>query len=137
MNSRSVQVAVGIIFHNEANSVLLCQRTKDKPYPLKWEFPGGKLEKGETTGACLKRELREELSIDAEIGELYHRQHNLYPDSGTYDVFYYLVRSFTGVIVNQVFEDIRWAPIAEIDRYDILEGNAEVVEKLVREKLHR
>ena len=130
-----IDVAVGIMFRNGGAppTVLLCQRKHDARYALKWEFPGGKVEPNEPTEECLRRELREELGIAATVGRLYHRQHYVYPDSGTFDVSYYLVQSFTGPIVNHVFETTKWVPIGDLTRYDILEGNREVVEKLMRE----
>jgi 8-oxo-dGTP diphosphatase len=132
-----IRVAVGIIFQQKTSQeplrVLLCQRKHSARYGLKWEFPGGKVEEGESTETCLRRELREELNIHAEIGSLFHRQQYVYPDSGTFDVFYYLVPSFTGEIVNHVFESYTWAGINAMHEYDILEGNKDIVAKLVRE----
>lgn len=126
-----IQVAVGIIIND--GKVLLCQRKKTARYGLKWEFPGGKVESGEEIIVCLRRELHEELAIDAVIGDLYHQQHCLYPDSGTFDVFYYLVPAFKGEIVNHVFESYEWTPISNLGQYDILEGNTDVVQKLMSE----
>ena len=123
-------VAVAIIADNRGR-LLLCQRAPQKPYPLEWEFPGGKVERGETAGAALRRELLEELGIDAIIGELFHRQDHTYPDSGRFDILYYTVRSIKGQISNRVFHDVRWVPIDELSRYDILEGNRIVIERLI------
>lgn len=61
------QVVAAVITRN--GKVLICQRTKDQPMPLKWEFPGGKIESGEGHSAALARELDEELGIAATIGE--------------------------------------------------------------------
>ena len=143
-----IRVAVGILTSNgvlspnaitptvldghDLRHVLLCQRSKHSRYGLKWEFPGGKVEAGETASDCLRRELREELDIDASIGELYHRQNYVYPDSGTFDVHYYIVPSFSGQIVNRVFESLSWVPVKDLQNFDILEGNADVVEKLMK-----
>ncbi|HMD14925.1 MAG TPA: 8-oxo-dGTP diphosphatase MutT [Bacteroidota bacterium] len=129
-----IQVAVGIIIRKEiSTSVLLCRRKESARYGLKWEFPGGKVEKDETTEECLLRELTEELSITAVIGSLYHQQQYLYPDSGTFDVFYYMIRQFSGSIVNRVFESFEWVSTAKLLEYDILEGNRDVVKKLMHE----
>lgn len=132
-----IQVAVGIITRNETSThttrVLLCQRKKSSRYGLKWEFPGGKVEEGETIDVCLRRELCEELNIRADIGALIHRQHYVYPDSGTFDVFYHLVTSFSGEIVNHVFESYAWVEINKLQEYDILEGNKDIVATLMRE----
>jgi len=129
-----IQVAVGIILKKEVStSVLLCRRKESARYGLKWEFPGGKVETGETTDACLRRELMEELSIAEVTGSLYHQQQYVYPDSGTFEVFYYIVRQFSGPIVNRVFDSFEWVPVAKLHEYDILEGNRDVVKKLMHE----
>ena len=58
----TIEVAAGILI-DKKNQILLAQRSKDKPFPLQWEFPGGKLFKNETSRHALKRELKEELDI--------------------------------------------------------------------------
>ncbi|MBI4547818.1 MAG: (deoxy)nucleoside triphosphate pyrophosphohydrolase [Ignavibacteriae bacterium] len=128
-----ITVTVGIIMND--GRVLLCQRKRSSRYGLKWEFPGGKLEHKEPMEECLKRELHEELGIRADIGSLFHRQHYVYPDSGSYDVFYYLVRRYSGEISNPAFggafAQLQWVPIGKLSSYDILEGNREAVQKLI------
>ena len=130
-----INVAVGIIIKENptsgARQVLLCQRKQSARYPLKWEFPGGKVEPNEHPEECLRRELFEELQIHGTIGTLYHQQHFTYPDSGTFDVFYYLVPHFSGELINRVFEAFEWVAIAQLSEYDILEGNRDVVTKLI------
>ena len=131
-----IHVAVGIILqpHVTAPSthVLLCQRKRGTRYELKWEFPGGKLEPGESAESCLRRELREELGIDATIGALFHRQPASYADGGSFDVSYYLIEQFDGEIANRVFESTRWLPVADLPSYDILDGNRDVVLQLMK-----
>ncbi len=124
-----VTVAVGII--QQGGTVLLCLRPDGKPYARQWEFPGGKLEAGETPEECLRRELEEELGIHAQIGDLFHRQSHLYPDSGRFDVYYYIISSYAGTLTNHVFEELRWVPVAHLDSYDNLEGNRDVIRKLM------
>jgi 8-oxo-dGTP diphosphatase len=131
------EVAVGVI--TKGNQVLACQRRSDARYPLKWEFPGGKIEQGETSSQALARELHEELDIRAEIGEEFFRQEWIYPDGvdnpkkdGAFRVFYHVVCSFTGEPVNRVFEQIRWVDLHELQALDILEGNKEAVAFLVK-----
>lgn len=132
-----IKVAVGILLRNgtatKSPDILLCQRKVSARYGLKWEFPGGKVEPDEQAEAGLRRELQEELGISAEVGEIYHQQHYIYPDSGSFDVVYYRIPSFNGEMVNLVFETYRWVPVAELERYDILEGNRDVVSKLKSE----
>jgi 8-oxo-dGTP diphosphatase len=129
-----IRVAVGIIIKNGSadgsRSVLLCQRKETAKYPLKWEFPGGKVEEGEDVAACLARELREELDVVIGRPELFHRQEALYADSGHYEVYYYLVGEMAGTPVNRVFRRIEWVVLADLPSYDILEGNRDVIGKL-------
>jgi 8-oxo-dGTP diphosphatase len=135
-------VAVGIIVRG--GLVLACQRRRDAVYSLKWEFPGGKIEPGEPPATALRRELREELDIDASVGEEFHRQEWIYPDGvedpkkdGSFRVHYFLVEHFTGDPVNKAFEQIRWVTLHELSTLDILEGNRETVNLLATHDLSR
>jgi 8-oxo-dGTP diphosphatase len=126
-----IKVSAALILRS--SEILVCQRKKTSRYPLQWEFPGGKLESGETPEQCLYRELTEELSIDAEIGTLFYRHEWHYPDSGTFEVYFFLVSSFHGEVKNNAFEQIRWIPMQQLPEIDMLEGNREVVQKIMKE----
>lgn len=132
-----ISVAVGILFRNEGTgngrSILLCQRREDVKYPLKWEFPGGKVEKGEEITACLSRELHEELGVTIGNPTLFHRQEAIYPDSGHYEVSYYLVETVNGTPANRVFKRLEWVAVGDLEQYDILEGNRDVIGILRRQ----
>ena len=129
------EVAVGILMAR--GKVLACQRKRDAVYPLKWEFPGGKIEPGESPAVALRRELREELGIESVIGREFHRQEWVYPGSatagsnGVFRVFYHEVESFNGRPANLAFEQIRWVEVDELLTLDMLEGNREAIEKLL------
>jgi len=132
------EVAVGIITCNDR--VLVCQRLATARYPLKWEFPGGKLETGESPEQALKRELQEELDIEAEIGPEIHRQEWVYSQGAaekqsgsSYRVFYHMVTAFHGTLLNRAFHQIRWVSPEELSLMDILEGNREAVKLLTRD----
>ena len=125
------RVAVGIIRRD--GFILLCRRRHDVPYPLKWEFPGGKIEHGETPEACLTRELAEELGIRITVGQQYYSKCAIYPDAGTFDVTYFLIHAYEGIPENRAFSDIRWVSPADLETYDVLEGNREVVRKIIDE----
>src|SRR5215831_5223025 len=75
---RLIVAAAGIL--TDGDNVLACQRHHSDPYALQWEFPGGKVEPGEGLESALKRELAEELGIDATIGEEVFRFKHRYPD---------------------------------------------------------
>ncbi len=127
------EVAVGIILRD--GRVLACQRRKNATYPLKWEFPGGKLEDGESPQSTLVRELQEELGIHAVIGDEFCRHDHVYRETPSdpgvaFRVFYYLVLTFAGSPANYAFEQIRWVTPEELKGMDILEGNRGAVEML-------
>jgi 8-oxo-dGTP diphosphatase len=118
------QVAVGIIM--KEGQVLACQRKRTARYPLKWEFPGGKVEASETPEAALVRELYEELSIRTTAAREFHRQDWVYGD-GSFRVFYFL-----GEPANRAFEQISWVTPRKLLTMDILDGNRDAIELLVR-----
>ena len=122
------RVAVGILRKN--GKILACQRKKGSRYELKWEFPGGKLEPGETPLQCVQRELREELSITVNAVQKMEFQSAFYDDGGMFEVAYCDISDFSGEPKNNVFEDIRWVDSAELRQLDILEGNRLFVDKL-------
>lgn len=129
-------VAVGILVQD--GLVLACQRKRTARYPLKWEFPGGKIEPNESAWEALVRELREELNIIADAGTEFLRQEWTYPEGsidpkkdGAFRVFYYLIRSFSGEPANLTFEQIVWVRPKDLLNMDILEGNKEAVDLLV------
>lgn len=124
-------VAVGILRRN--GKILACQRKKGGRYELKWEFPGGKVEHGETTFQCLQRELREELSIAIQGVERTEIQSSVYEDGGSFEVAYCHISEFEGEPQNNVFEAIRWVSPSELKALDILEGNRLIVEQLSNE----
>ena len=89
---KMTEVAVGVIRRNGA--ILICQRKRGGRYELKWEFPGGKFENGESVEQCLRRELREELSIEIQSIDHIQTEAAYYEDGGTFNVsycFYYRI----------------------------------------------
>jgi len=127
-----ITVAVGIL--REDGKILVCQRKKSAQYGLKWEFPGGKMKNHESGAECLRRELKEELGIEAEVGDLFFRQHYTYPDSGSFEILYYFLRSYHPVskcLENNAFEQIEWIPEKQLAGIDMLEGNREVIQRMM------
>ena len=123
------QVVAAIITRESDDKLLICQRRKDQPLPLKWEFPGGKIETGEEPIAALKRELEEELGIDAQIGEEITRFVHTYKNGGGVELRFFRVNTFTGTLTNRIFQDVRWVTRQSLPQFDFLEADV----KLVRE----
>jgi 8-oxo-dGTP diphosphatase len=115
--------------------VLICQRKADQPMSLKWEFPGGKIEDGESSEDALARELNEELGITAVIGRRVARIRHKYRNGGTIDLQFFVVREFDGVLENRIFNDVRWAPLTKLPEYDFLAADLGLIRDLSEGKL--
>ena len=124
------QVVAAIILR--AERVLVCQRTKDQTMPLKWEFPGGKIETGEQPRDALWRELDEELGIDATIGDEVARLKHHYTNGGAVELRFFVVREWQGEITNRIFRDVRWAARKDLPAYDFLEADQKLVKDIAR-----
>ncbi len=103
--------------------VLICRRRQTQPHPEKWEFPGGKLEPPESPEEALRRELREELDIEAQLGRELMRYEFAYPGKNPILLIFFEVLQWTGEPENRIFEDIRWESRASLAGYDFLEGD--------------
>ena len=75
---KTVIVTAGVILQEE--KVLVAQRREGGPHGLLWEFPGGKVKEGEEPREALRRELKEELDIDVEVGKIFEAVYHLYPN---------------------------------------------------------
>jgi 8-oxo-dGTP diphosphatase len=126
----TIQVVAGVIRQN--NAFLICQRRRDGAFPLKWEFPGGKVEPGETLQESLARELQEELAINACIGPLLHRACHHYLNALSVELFFYQVTSYEGQPCNHAFEQMCWVTPDRLSAYDFLDGDAEFISRLCR-----
>jgi len=99
---------------------------------LKWEFPGGKVEPGEDPRAALARELREELNVDAVIGEELDSCEVAYGDGFRATLHFYRVTGFQGEPRNLDFEQIVWERPERLPEYDFLEGDLSFVAKVAQ-----
>jgi 8-oxo-dGTP diphosphatase len=127
------RVVAALILKN--GKVLVCQRTRHQSMPLKWEFPGGKIEDGEQPRDALRRELEEELGIDAQIGEEVARIRHDYKNGGAVELRFYVVNEYAGEMENRIFRDVRWAKRSELPSYDFLEADLELVKDLAAGKI--
>ncbi|HEV2399035.1 MAG TPA: (deoxy)nucleoside triphosphate pyrophosphohydrolase [Candidatus Sulfotelmatobacter sp.] len=115
--------------------LLVCQRTRHQTMPLKWEFPGGKIEEGEQPRDALRRELDEELGITATIGDELARIQHEYPNGGMVELRFFVVREYRGELENRIFKDMRWAEPRDLPKYDFLEADLTLVKDLAAGKL--
>ena len=141
------QVVAALIIKD--NKILICQRTRHQTMPLKWEFPGGKIEPGEKPEQALHRELEEELGIRATIERKVATVRHDYDNpaasnsqpgrtagtSASVELQFYLVREFTGEIENRIFRDLRWVGKNEMPDYDFLEADVGLVRDLAGGKI--
>jgi 8-oxo-dGTP diphosphatase len=129
---KSILVTAGIVI--DGGRVLICQRHHSDPYGMQWEFPGGKVNEGEELKASLRRELAEELAIQAEIDEEVFRLRHQYPDRNV-EVVFFAVRRFRGTIRNQVFEAIAWVERSRLTEFNFLEADRELVRQISHDEI--
>jgi 8-oxo-dGTP diphosphatase len=115
--------------------ILVCQRTKHQTMPLKWEFPGGKIEEGEQPRDALRRELDEELGIDATIGDEVARIKHEYRSGNSVELRFFVVHEFRGELENRIFRDMQWADRSELPAFDFLEADVKLVSDLAEGKI--
>ena len=115
--------------------MLICQRRADQPMAHKWEFPGGKMEAGETAEEALKRELDEELGIRARIGPRVSRLRHSYRSGGAVDLQFFLVNEFDGELTNNIFQQMRWCELRNLPAYDFLAADRALIRDLAAGKL--
>ncbi|MGC9993694.1 MAG: (deoxy)nucleoside triphosphate pyrophosphohydrolase [Terriglobia bacterium] len=130
---KSILVTAGIVI--DGDRVLICQRHHSDAYGMQWEFPGGKVNEGEELKASLRRELAEELAIQAEVDEEVFRLRHRYPDRNV-EVVFFAVRRFRGTLRNQVFEAIAWVDRSRLSQFNFLEADRELVRQISNDEIN-
>lgn len=111
--------------------LLVCQRRRGARFGLMWEFPGGKVDLGETPQAALARELREELGVEARIGpELYRTQHRYAEMKEPIKLIFFAARVDPEKVQNLDFEQIAWRQMHMLRELNFLPADRELIEKL-------
>lgn len=123
-----LQVVAAVIERD--GRVLICRRTARQRHPLQWEFPGGKVEPGESPSQALARELEEELDISGARGDEIARYEFTYPGRPAVVLIFFRVREFAGEPRNLIFEELRWEPAGKLGEFDFLEGDREFLRSL-------
>jgi 8-oxo-dGTP diphosphatase len=122
-----LMVTAAIIVHE--GRVLLTRRKADVPYPLLWEFPGGKVEPGEDPRDCIVREIREELAIQVSVSGIYDVIYHRYPERVVL-VLAYRCLWLNGEIVNLEVTDHRWALPCDLGKFELLPADVQLAEKI-------
>jgi 8-oxo-dGTP diphosphatase len=123
-----IQVVAGIL--ERQRRILICRRTPEQSHPLKWEFPGGKVEPGESPAEALARELEEELGITAAVGEEIDRYEFVYPGKSPILLIFIRVTSFSGEPRNLIFHEVSWEPRERLSSFDFVEGDLDFIRSL-------
>ena len=128
-----MQVVAAIVLRE--GNILICQRTRHQSMPLKWEFPGGKIETGEQPRDALRRELEEELGIAARVEHEVARIRHTCKRGSIVELRFYAVHEFQGEVENRIFRDVRWVQRADLADYDFLEADLPLVRELAAGKI--
>ena len=123
-----IQVTAAIFCKN--GKYLICQRAHDDALPLLWEFPGGKVEEGESLEQCIVRECKEELDVDVRVLGEFGR--TSYSHAGNELVFsFFTAEIISGELTVNVHEQIRWVSASELKDYAFCPADVEIVGKLI------
>lgn len=131
--NRSVIVVAGVL--EREGRLLIGQRLERDRHGLKWEFPGGKVEPGETPKVALQRELREELGIEAQIGPEIARYEQCVNGRAPLVLLFHRVESYEGVPEPRTFQQIAWERPEALPDYDFLDGDLDFIRQLARGRL--
>lgn len=124
-----IVVSAGVVKRD--GRIMICQRKPDVHNGFKWEFPGGKLEKGESPEEALRRELREELNIDAEVGRIMDVMYHSYPDRDVL-ILFYGCRILEGEPQTVDCNAVEWVLPDDLLKYDFAGGDRRFVERNMR-----
>lgn len=128
MNTPKVDVVVGILV-NADRQILIAKRPNGRHLSGFWEFPGGKLEAGETLEDALTRELQEEIGVIVEACKFLTLVEHHYPEKTVF-LSVYIVSEFQGIPESLERQDIRWVTLEELDDYIFPPANQPIIESL-------
>ncbi len=129
-------VVVAAIIERSDRRLLIGQRRRDDTSPLKWEFPGGKVEHGETDEVALARELREELGARlVKSAAIWRVVHKYAETAAPLEIRFYAAAIEAAEVRGNEFEQIAWVLPKELSGYDFLAANRELVANLATGKI--
>lgn len=123
-----IRVAAAVI--EEEGRILIAKRKRGDLQGGKWEFPGGKIEDGETPEECLRRELQEELGIETRIGELIGKSRHAFTCQTTIELLAYRAFCLSGTPQPLDHEEIRWVDLKDLHAYEFPPADRPILETL-------
>ena len=130
-SSKAIVRVVAALIQDSKSRVLITQRRAQAFMPLKWEFPGGKVEAGETDEQALAREIQEEINVSVEVLEHFAGIVYSYRDFSV-DFHVYRCSIVEGNIEKIAVNDFKWVSISELDSFDFPPADQPTIEKLVQ-----
>ena len=134
MEKETIKVTGAII--KKDGRYLIGRRGPNEKSPGLWEFPGGKFNKGENAEECIHRELKEELSIDAKIGDLFTTYVHDSADV-IYDLYFFKIISYSGSLVKSAHDRLKWIKIEEFNDRDVLIKKEKLSYRSIQQELQR
>jgi 8-oxo-dGTP diphosphatase len=129
-------VVVAAVIEREDRRILIGQRRRSDTSPLKWEFPGGKMEAGEEPEEALARELREELAATLKSCVEIRRVDYKYPNRGDgLEIRFYAAELVDGNVEPKCFESIAWVLPKQLGDYDFLAANQLLIAEIATGKV--
>ena len=123
-----IRVVAGVCVQGE--SVLVCRRPPGRAHAGKWEFPGGKVETGESLQDALVREIREELGVAAAVGAEIRRVTHRYAGRSAVELHFFAIERIDGEVRDDHFAEVRWQPLGRLGELDFLEADRDLVREL-------
>ena len=128
-HSDCLHVVAAVIYDDNKQQVLIAKRPDDKHQGGKWEFPGGKVDEGESAAEALKRELFEELDIRISHFDRLIEIHHDYPDKSVFlDI--YEVHQFSGEAIGKEGQDVRWVKLSKLSAFTFPDANVAIIEAI-------
>ncbi|AXA33874.1 (deoxy)nucleoside triphosphate pyrophosphohydrolase [Francisella adeliensis] len=126
----TINASIAVILDDNDNKVYISKRQKHQTYSDYWEFPGGKVEKNETTKECIVREAYEEIGIIIKKCELFHTKQYFNNKNDKANLEFFLVSDFSGEPYSKEKQKLKLVSISKLSEYDFLPGSLDVVEML-------
>ena len=123
-----IPVASGVIVKN--NKILIGLRAEGDSGAGMWEFPGGKIELNESSESAIKRELREELDIDATVNQKIMKYSHRFKNT-IYEISFFEINKFTGSIKKNVHDDLQWIELESLKKYRFISGDLLLIDRIL------